>query len=98
MTQTYSTRSGAIWHRASSTPIATTTLCVRATQAGRVEKAGQGVATLVVGNCSFSLYPTVPRSTELLRQHFSALLGETTADEVFESFAAYREALHRRGT
>ena len=58
----------------------------------------QGVTTVVVGNCSFSLYPTMPRSAELLRQHFSALLGETTADEVFESFAAYREALHRRGT
>ncbi len=70
-------------------------ICLR--EPGRVEKAMQGVTTLVVGNCSFSLYPTMPRSAELLRQHFSALLGETTADEVFESFAAYREALHRRG-
>jgi len=71
-------------------------MCLREPE--RVEKAVQGVTTVVVGNCSFSLYPTMPRSAELLRQHFSALLGETTADEVFESFAAYREALHRRGT
>src|SRR5690348_12447480 len=71
-------------------------ICLREPE--RVEKAVQGVTTLVVGNCSFSLYPTAPRSAELLRQHFSGLLGETAADEVFDSFAAYRDALHRRGT
>ena len=71
-------------------------ICLREPE--RVEKAVQGVTTLVVGNCSFSLYPTVPCSAELLRQHFSGLLGETAADEVFDSFAAYRDALHRRGT
>ena len=58
----------------------------------------QGVTTLVVGNCSFSLYPTAPQSAELLRQHFSGLLGETATDEVFHSFDAYRSALHQRGT
>ena len=58
----------------------------------------QGVTTLVVGNCSFSLYPAAPRSAELLRQHFSGLLGETAPDEVFDSFATYRSELHRRGT
>ena len=63
-----------------------------------MEKATQGVTTLVVGNCSFSLYPTTPSSTELLRQHFSGLLGETAAAEVFDSFVAYRDALHGRGT
>ena len=71
-------------------------ICLREPE--RVEKAVQGVTTLVVGNCSFSLYPTAPRSAELLRQHFSGLLGETAADEVFDSFAAYRSELHRRGT
>lgn len=71
-------------------------ICLREPE--RVEKAVQGVTTLVVGNCSFSLYPTAPRSAELLRQHFSGLLGETSADEVFDSFAAYRSELHRRGT
>jgi N-acyl-D-amino-acid deacylase len=70
-------------------------ICLR--EPDRVEKAVQGVTTLVVGNCSFSLYPTVARSAELLRQHFSGLLGETAADEVFDSFSAYREELHRRG-
>ena len=70
-------------------------ICLR--EPGRAEKALQGVTTLVVGNCSFSLYPTAPGSAELLRQHFSGLLGETAADEVFDSFAAYRAALHRRG-
>jgi len=71
-------------------------ICLREPE--RVEKAAQGVTTLVVGNCSFSLYPTAPSSAELLRQHFSGLLGETAADEVFDSFAAYRDALHGRGT
>ncbi len=71
-------------------------ICLREPE--RVEKAVQGVTTLVVGNCSFSLYPTAPRSAELLRLHFSGLLGETAADEVFDSFAAYRRELHRRGT
>ena len=70
-------------------------ICLREPE--RVEKAVQGVTTLVVGNCSFSLYPTAPRSTELLRQHFSGLLGETAAEEVFDGFAAYRDALHGRG-
>lgn len=71
-------------------------ICLR--EPDRVEKAVQGVTTLVVGNCSFSLYPTAPRSAELLRQHFSGLLGETAANEVFDSLNAYREELHRRGT
>ena len=71
-------------------------ICLREPE--RVEKAAQGVTTLVIGNCSFSLYPTKPSSTELLRQHFSGLLGETAAEEVFDSFVAYREALHARGT
>ena len=53
-------------------------ICLREPE--RVEKAVQGVTTLVVGNCSFSLYPTAPQSAELLRQHFSGLLGETAAD------------------
>ena len=71
-------------------------ICLREPE--RVEKAAQGVTTLVVGNCSFSLYPTTPSSAELLRQHFSGLLGETAEEEVFDSFVAYREALHGRGT
>jgi N-acyl-D-amino-acid deacylase len=71
-------------------------ICLREPE--RAEKASQGVTTLVVGNCSFSLYPTAPRSAELLRQHFSGLLGETAAEEVFDSFVAYRDALHGRGT
>ena len=41
-------------------------ICLREPE--RVEKATQGVTTLVVGNCSFSLYPATPSSTELLRR------------------------------
>ncbi len=63
----------------------------------RPEKVLQGVTTIVVGNCSFSLYPTRPASAEALRLHFSGLLGETTPDEVFDGLAAYRAALHGRG-
>jgi N-acyl-D-amino-acid deacylase len=70
-------------------------ICLREPE--RIEKAVQGVTTLVVGNCSFSLYPYATGSAELLRQHFSGLLGETAPEEVFESYAAYRAALHGRG-
>ena len=60
----------------------------------RIEKALQGVTSIVVGNCSFSLYPAVDASRENLRQHFSGLLGETRSDEIFADFAAYRDRLH----
>ncbi len=63
----------------------------------RPEKVLQGVTTVVVGNCSFSLYPTRPASAEALRLHFSGLLGETAPDEVFDGLASYRDALHGRG-
>ncbi|MFO1248760.1 MAG: D-aminoacylase [Alphaproteobacteria bacterium] len=70
-------------------------ICLR--EPDRIEKIMQGVTCLVVGNCSFSLYPTVPGSVDHLRQHFSTLLGEIGADEVFDGFAGYRDALHRQG-
>lgn len=63
----------------------------------RREKAAQGVTSIVVGNCSFSLYPANPDSRELLRQHFSGLLGETHDDEIFADFAAYRHRLLEQG-
>ena len=70
-------------------------ICLR--EPSRTEKAMQGVTTLVVGNCSFSLYPKTPESAEPLRQHFSSLLGEIDPGEVFDSFSSYRDALHTRG-
>jgi N-acyl-D-amino-acid deacylase len=70
-------------------------ICLR--EPDRIEKAMQGVTTLVVGNCSFSLYPRTPDSAEQLRQHFSTLLGEIDPGEIFDSFASYRDALHERG-
>ena len=63
----------------------------------RPEKALQGVTTVVVGNCSFSLYPATGASREPLRQHFSSLLGETQPDEIFDDFSTYGGALHDRG-
>jgi N-acyl-D-amino-acid deacylase len=71
-------------------------ICLR--EPDRVEKALQGVTTLVVGNCSFSLYPATPASAETLREHFSSLLGETLPGEIFDSFSSYRAALHDAGT
>ena len=70
-------------------------ICLR--EPDRIEKAMQGVTTLVVGNCSFSLYPKTPASAEPLRQHFSSLLGEIEPREIFDSFAGYRDALHASG-
>ncbi len=63
----------------------------------RPEKAFQGVTSIVVGNCSFSLYPSTPDSAEMLRGHFSGLLGETKQDEIFGDLAGYREALEGEG-
>ena len=63
----------------------------------RPEKAFQGVTSIVVGNCSFSLYPATDGSREDLRQHFSGLLGETHPDEIFADLDAYRRALHGEG-
>ena len=63
----------------------------------RPEKVLQGVTSIVVGNCSFSLYPTRPASAEALRLHFSGLLGETAPHEVFDGLDSYRAALHGRG-
>ena len=70
-------------------------ICLR--EPDRPEKALQGVTTLVVGNCCFSLYPATAGSAEMLRLHFSGLAGETRADEVFDSFDGYRKALEGPG-
>ena len=66
-------------------------------QPDRPEKARQGVTSIVVGNCSFSLYPATDASRENLRRHFSGLLGETRPDEIFLDFAAYRRRLQGMG-
>ncbi|MCB8881016.1 D-aminoacylase [Acidisoma cellulosilytica] len=63
----------------------------------RPEKARQGVTSIVVGNCSFSLYPAPPHAADLLRGHFSGLLGETARDEVFADFEGYKAALEDPG-
>lgn len=63
----------------------------------RPEKAFQGVTSIVVGNCSFSLYPAVAASREALRQHFSGLLGTTANEEIFDDLDAYRSSLMREG-
>lgn len=63
----------------------------------RVEKALQGVTSIVVGNCSFSLYPSTPASAPMLREHFSGLLGETRDSEIFSDVSGYRQALEGEG-
>lgn len=63
----------------------------------RIEKSMQGVTTVVVGNCSFSLYPAPEASRHLLAGHFGALLGATSNEETFVDLDHYRQALHRQG-
>lgn len=63
----------------------------------RPEKAFQGVTSIVIGNCSFSLYPATENSRENLRQHFSGLLGQTEPEEIFTDLDGYRAALHGEG-
>ncbi|AWK90058.1 N-acyl-D-amino-acid deacylase family protein [Azospirillum thermophilum] len=66
-------------------------------QPGRPEKVAQGVTTVVVGNCSFGLYPQTTLSAPALREHFGNLLGTVAEEESFADFAAYRTALDGRG-
>jgi N-acyl-D-amino-acid deacylase len=63
----------------------------------RPEKVAQGVTTVVVGNCSFGLYPQTAASAPALREHFGNLLGEVRENETFASFADYRAALDHGG-
>jgi N-acyl-D-amino-acid deacylase len=63
----------------------------------RFEKAIQGVTTIVVGNCSFSLFPKTATTAPALRGHFGALLGETADAETFTTFAEYKAALEANG-
>ncbi len=63
----------------------------------RPEKSAQGVTTVVVGNCSFGLYPQTATSAAGLREHFGNLLGEVRPEETFASFADYRTALDGPG-
>ncbi len=65
---------------------------------GRDEKIHQGVTTVVVGNCSFSLYPVDPASRPLLAEHFGTLLGTTDADaEIFADLDGYARAIDGEG-
>jgi N-acyl-D-amino-acid deacylase len=64
---------------------------------GRSEKAMQGVTSIVVGNCSFSLYPSNDASAPMLRDHFAGLLGETNESEIFADLDGYRHALEGEG-
>jgi N-acyl-D-amino-acid deacylase len=66
-------------------------------QPERPEKVAQGVTTVVVGNCSFALYPQSPSSADALREHFGALLGQVRPGETFADFRAYRERLEAAG-
>ncbi|WP_247887058.1 D-aminoacylase [Azospirillum sp. SYSU D00513] len=66
-------------------------------QPGRPEKVAQGVTSVVVGNCSFGLYPQRPESAPHLREHFGNLLGAVREEESFADFRSYRAALDGRG-
>jgi len=66
-------------------------------EGGRTEKAMQGVTSIVVGNCSFSLYPSTSASAPMLRDHFAGLLGETRDNEIFADLDGYRQALECEG-
>lgn len=58
-------------------------------------KLRQGVTTVVVGNCSFSNYPTAGNKD--LKQHLGSLLGDIESDDLFPDFASYKNRLQKTG-
>jgi N-acyl-D-amino-acid deacylase len=58
-------------------------------------KLRQGVTTVVVGNCSFSNYPTA--GNDDLKQHLGSLLGDIESDDLFPDFASYKNRLQKTG-
>ncbi|MBV9642925.1 MAG: D-aminoacylase [Verrucomicrobia bacterium] len=55
----------------------------------------QGVTTVVVGNCSFSNYPSAGEEETL--QHLASLLGEVKPKQMFHDFSSYRSRLNAAG-
>jgi N-acyl-D-amino-acid deacylase len=64
-------------------------------QADHPAKLRQGVTTVVVGNCSFSNYPTAGNND--LKQHLGSLLGDIESDDLFPDFASYKNRLQKTG-
>jgi N-acyl-D-amino-acid deacylase len=64
-------------------------------QADHPAKLGQGVTTVVVGNCSFSNYPTA--GNDELKQHLGSLLGDIESDDLFPDFTSYKNRLQKTG-
>ena len=58
-------------------------------------KLRQGVTTVVVGNCSFSNYPTA--GNDDLKQHLGSLLGDIESDDLFPDFTSYKNRLQKIG-
>ena len=58
-------------------------------------KLRQGVTTVVVGNCSFSNYPTF--GNDDLKQHLGSLLGDIESDDLFPDFISYKNRLQQTG-
>ena len=54
-------------------------------------KLRQGVTTVVVGNCSFSNYPTA--GNDDLKEHLGSLLGDIESDDLFPDFTSYKNRL-----
>jgi N-acyl-D-amino-acid deacylase len=64
-------------------------------QADHPAKLRQGVTTVVVGNCSFSNYPTA--GNDDLKQHLGSLLGDVESDDLFPDFTSYKNRLQKTG-